>query len=229
MKTDQFEIILVTNDSPDWIKKQIRTIYEQSFPKYERRSFDLVVNLYSEQKYLSRGFILACLKETCVLGFSAGTLFGETGITYLSILATRAEFRGCGVGSYLMQQTNQFGESIIRKSFFQEYRGMVWEVERITPALTSEEQQKRKRRISFYERLGATQLVDFTVPPLSLGYPEIPCTLMVLQKTTAASPYDWLDTAAVFAYKLTRDHPSYIQALRLIDETKTLSVDRIAG
>lgn len=136
--------------------RQALTIYRESFPENERHR-DAVV-----AQRLENGFYQLWIGEDSsgVAMFALLHKLTETGFVLLDYIALRRDVRGGGAGS-------QFCQRIIER-FFAGGERLLLEVE--DPNF-GDNRQERVRRLDFYRRLGARELLDvpYKMPPLAYG------------------------------------------------------------
>jgi ribosomal protein S18 acetylase RimI-like enzyme len=122
--------------------KQLRLIYEHSFPPEERQPFE---SLVSSARSGGKRLLLAESRDG-VVGFAVtGELACDVWV--LDYLAVRESERGSGIGGRLLRE-------ITERLRTEKRRGLLFEVE--PEDLGSErEREQRRRRIRFYKRAGA--------------------------------------------------------------------------
>jgi len=165
-------------------------LYQNTFPANERISPEAFRNAIqaraagNEQRGRSGHFIIA-QQEDDVVGMAYCRYFERTPsgeplhLGYLLYLAVEERLRGHGVGAHFYQAViaTLQADAVCRGGSL---CGVIYEVER--PDLASSEQDKsnRRRRIQFYERLGARILdgIDYTQPAVSEDQHPVPLHLM---------------------------------------------------
>lgn len=143
----------------DW-----RTLYERSFPRDERMSLEELDVMIKRQLVLvhrttdSEGNLLCFSIVTPMSNFSL-----------LAYIATDQTRRSSGVGSKHMRALI----ALLKKSY-PTHRGLFLEIESTREAgLSQTEELERKRRLTFYERLGCKRLLgaDYLLPSYVPGSP----------------------------------------------------------
>lgn len=142
--------------SDDW--RLIRELYEASFPIEERRDWALV------QRPQRSEFALYKMSDEAHSFIGFATLWHLPSCLYVEHLAIRADLRGGGLGTAVVQALLQESDS---------ERPLLLEVE---PAEAGE---LAHRRIAFYERSGLQLLpYDYIQPAYSDDLPEVVLRLM---------------------------------------------------
>ncbi|MGF9696271.1 GNAT family N-acetyltransferase [Paenibacillus sp. MABNR03] len=147
---------------------QVFEILKQSFPESEYRE-------YAEQKKLLSNPLYRLLTEENgqneVIGFLAGWEF-ET-FRYVENVAVSPSIRGSGIGKQIMERFMKESDMPV-----------ILEVELPDDDL-------RRRRIGFYERLGF-RLEDYTYvqPALRAGQPAMPLQIMSYPKGLTSSEFE---------------------------------------
>jgi ribosomal protein S18 acetylase RimI-like enzyme len=118
-------------------------LYEDAFPKEERREFDLQQQIMNDANY---HFDIVTV-DGIFVGFILWWQF--EGLKYIEHLATPIEYRGKG-----------YGKTIVEQFIAESYEAIILEVE--LPDCDSS-----KRRIAFYERLGfKLNMLDYKQLPM---------------------------------------------------------------
>ena len=137
----------------------VRAIYEQAFPVRQREAFDSLLEAARE----GDGLTLVATEAGEVVAFAALSRLKRVACSFLEYYAVLEGRRGGGLGrllwAELLRYLDRSGESA----------RLVFEVEDPAEAdADPEEQHTRRRRIRFYERLGAVILPvhDYVVPNL---------------------------------------------------------------
>jgi GNAT superfamily N-acetyltransferase len=163
------------------------TVYADSFPSDERRSFDQQMALIEEESYS----VIDIFHGGCYAGFIA--CWDLESFIFIEHFAIRKELRGMGIGQAFLWE---FLEDVPVP--------VVLEVE--LPRGESE-----ARRISFYERLGFSYSgFTYMQPPYVRGGNYVPLSLMTYPK-----PFDFDELSAAKDTIFTRiyDSGSHISTL----------------
>jgi len=125
----------------------VRRIYEEGFPPYQRADFAEV-----SERRRSDEFALALVREDQACGFAMLRSLGDTGWVYLRYFVVDRRLRGQGLGGVLWDQLT----ARLRAAGF---TLLVLDVDDpAEPGQQPAETAIRSRRISFYERHGARLL-----------------------------------------------------------------------
>lgn len=148
---------------PALIPAELRTLYFDSFPPEERRSWESIMELTDDRS--SPFNLTVILRDGMTAGFITWWRLG--GARYVEHFAIIPAMRGGGLG----------GEAI-RNFVAADPMPVILEVE------PSGSNDMADRRIAFYERCGFTGHRDFEYiqPPYSPGLPEVPLMLMTSGK-----------------------------------------------
>ena len=148
---------------PALIPVELRTLYFDSFPPEERRSWESIMELTDDRS--SPFSMTVILRDGMTAGFITWWRLG--GARYVEHFAIISAMRGGGLG----------GEAI-RNFVAAVPMPVILEVE------PSGSNDMADRRIAFYERCGFTGHRDFEYiqPPYSPGLPEVPLMLMTSDK-----------------------------------------------
>ncbi len=139
--------------------KKIKKIYENSFPPNERRAFEKVIDLLADKRFC----LSTIMFETEVVGMFSQWDFGS--FVYIEHFAISEEYRGNGLGSYILQNFIQ-----------EENRQIVLEVE-------LPEDEVSLKRIKFYEQFGFSICREpYTQPPYDKDKEAIPMLIMYKQE-----------------------------------------------
>lgn len=149
---------------PALIPAELRTLYFDSFPPEERRSWESIMELTDDRS--SPFNMTVILRDGVTAGFITWWRLG--GARYVEHFAIIPAMRGGGLG----------GEAI-RNFVAADPMPVILEVE------PSGSNDMADRRIAFYERCGFTGHRDFKYiqPPYSPGLPEVPLMLMTSDKS----------------------------------------------
>lgn len=149
---------------PALIPVELRTLYFDSFPPEERRSWESIMELTDDRS--SPFNMTVILRDGVTAGFITWWRLG--GARYVEHFAIIPAMRGGGLG----------GEAI-RNFVAADPMPVILEVE------PSGSNDMADRRIAFYERCGFTGHRDFKYiqPPYSPGLPEVPLMLMTSDKS----------------------------------------------
>lgn len=149
---------------PALIPAELRTLYFDSFPPEERRSWKSIMELTDDRS--SPFNLTVILRDGMTAGFITWWRLG--GARYVEHFAIIPAMRGGGLG----------GEAI-RNFVAADPMPVILEVE------PSGSNDMADRRIAFYERCGFTGHRDFKYiqPPYSPGLPEVPLMLMTSDKS----------------------------------------------
>lgn len=149
---------------PALIPVELRTLYFDSFPPEERRSWESIMELTDDRS--SPFSMTVILRDGMTAGFITWWRLG--GARYVEHFAIIPAMRGGGLG----------GEAI-RNFVAADPMPVILEVE------PSGSNDMADRRIAFYERCGFTGHRDFKYiqPPYSPGLPEVPLMLMTSDKS----------------------------------------------
>jgi GNAT superfamily N-acetyltransferase len=114
-----------------------------------------------------------------VAGLAFFGYFRRQNLGYFAYLATRTDLRGRGLGAWLCGQVFEAVRQLAQAEAGADPRLIFWEVRRPEDAADEAEAERRRRRIAFYERLGARLLpIDYTCPPVTEGQPPVAFTVM---------------------------------------------------
>lgn len=154
---------VTSTDDP--VLAKVHTLYHNSFPKEERRPWELLTNLINTQFPYFK--LLVAYDETgCFMGFM--TMWRLPRAMYVEHLATEPDVRGKGIGGELIDYA-------IKEAGNQP---LVVEVE------LPESGPEAPRRIAFYKRHGFEPMDDFTYfqPPYAPGLPDVQLLLMTTRQ-----------------------------------------------
>jgi GNAT superfamily N-acetyltransferase len=178
------------------------SIYESSFPDEERESPDKLLGSVAS----GRGHLLLARDgNSRMLGFALMSDLGE-GVSLLRYLVVDGALRDRGIGTRLVAAAREWLGATSRC-------GMLLEVEPIEHEDAGERRQRR-RRVEFYERMGACYVEcapDYRMPSMTTGLP-LPMKLMWIPGADAPPPTGEHLRSAVSSlceheYDLHRDHP----------------------
>jgi len=150
--------------------KKIRKIYENSFPPDERRDFKKLKSLLVDPRFS----LAAIVFEDEVVGLISNWDFEH--FVYIEHFAVAREFRGNGLGTYVL------------KSFMQqEKRVIVLEVELPEDATSF-------KRIKFYKGFGFRLCEEtYIQPPYDKGKQALPMLIMIANESEAALPFSKIE------------------------------------
>jgi GNAT superfamily N-acetyltransferase len=137
-------------------------IYESSFPPYETRPTEKVVEM------LENGcnyHLFVSLDNRKVIGISLMYTMSDLGIGLLDYIAVTSEKQRKGIGTQLFNYTLKKFKSYVHNGI-----GLLMEIQKEN-GRDRQESVARKKRICFYMRLGAKILggVNYLLPPLQHG------------------------------------------------------------
>lgn len=149
----------ITLSDSSLIPESLRTLYFDSFPPEERRSWESIMQLTDDSS--SPFNMTMIMREGEIAGFI--TWWRLNGARYVEHFAVIPAMRGGGLGG-----------KAIRNFVAADPMPVILEVE------PSGSNDMADRRIAFYERCGFTGHRDFMYiqPPYSPGLPEVPLMLM---------------------------------------------------
>lgn len=134
------------------------TLYTESFLPIERIPVESIVSMLKEDK--NYHMYVTKIKDVTV-GFSLLYVFGDLKIGFLAYMAVDQKYRGKNIGSQIFYHVFEECKKLIDTPI-----GLLMEIQR-SDVGNVEEATKRKKRISFYSRLGANLLKDvnhFLIP-----------------------------------------------------------------
>lgn len=144
--------------------RELRSIYETSFPPQEREKFSWVFEL-------DRGQVFWLAIQNCkIVGFAVAVSISES-VLFLEYIATQASYHSTGIGRQLLDR-------ILTDSLEWFKQHIVFEVEEPSKAPYPE---LARRRIDFYTRWGATPircLQRYYMPSFVAPDQTIPMILM---------------------------------------------------
>lgn len=158
---------------------EVSQLLETTFPDCERESIpDFLTDLEA-----NRGpslWVMTC-EDGYFIGFARGFVFQSSCRGFVVHVALVQERRGKRFGEQLLKCVNEE-----MRASCEGYEGMYLEVERLEDAATDAELEARRKRLAFFDRLGArlvsSQLVQ---PPSQPGQPPVPLNLLFWGETTA--------------------------------------------
>lgn len=112
-------------------QKEVRRIYETSFPVDERRDYDSLLQLVEQEEAFNLEVVY---RDDVVVGFISSWHFDAW--RYVEHFAVEAAVRGCGIG-----------QEVLRRFLDSDVKPVVLEVEPPTDATS-------RKRIEFYKRQG---------------------------------------------------------------------------
>lgn len=152
---------------------RVHTLYHNSFPKEERRPWELLVNLIETQFPYFK--LLAAHDEAgSFVGFI--TLWNLPTALYVEHLAVEPSLRGSGSGGIIIDEAIRLAGDL----------PLVLEVE------LPETGPDAPRRIAFYKRHGFEAMEDYTYfqPPYAPGLPDV--QLMLMTTRPLADPNEFV-------------------------------------
>ena len=192
-------------------RERVRVIYEEAFPEWERGPFDQLVAAARRGERHD----LVALDAGLPVAFAALARLQEVDCMYLEYLAVADDRRGQSLG------TTMWGQLLAVLADRDEPLRLVFEVEHPeADGIAPTEAELRRRRIHFYERLGAAPLPypGYLVPNLVDGGTE-PMQLMYADCSPAPQPRPRGEAVrqlvlALYAagYDLAKDHPLVVRA-----------------
>ena len=149
-------------------------LYDCSFPASEREPHDVILKTVRDEA----GLVVRARSEGKTNGFSVVHLLtGPPPAVFLVYLAIRPAYRSRGLGSELFEETWRLA-SARQADDKPTSSGMIWEVEIPELAKTADERDGRRKRIRFFERLGASVMeAQYEQPPVD-GKGTVPMHLM---------------------------------------------------
>ena len=184
-----------------------RRIYEDSFPLRQREPFDELIT--SIQAGDSAGWVQ--LDSESTIGIAV-ILPMSVDWQFLEYFAVDSSIRGKGYGTALWEA--MLHEDAVRR--------LIFEVEDPDDATDPAEREIRRRRIAFYQRLGATLVdhVHYVVPDV-IGSRTEPLLLMWHDPTRATldvpTLVNLLEALYCEGYGLSPDHDLLTAALKSLD------------
>ncbi len=143
-------------------------IYNNSFPKYEKRSsIDLKLNLIKDGEKLTGGKI-----DNKIVMMSLVWPVPDYEFLFLDSIAVDENYRNNGIGTDFMKRIfSLFGDN---------YTKIIFE----TKPISDDSDSSVNKKINFFTKLGAKKLTGFKyyVPSKILGKPPEEMTLMVISK-----------------------------------------------
>lgn len=133
-----------------------RRLYEAAFPAGEREPEEKLQRLMAEGKLL---YHRTLTEQGDLLGFTMVSL--ASNFSFLAYMATDPARRSSGIGSKHLKRLVE-----VLKEQFPNHIGLFLEIEATDPdtiELTEEERVIRKRRLAFYQRVGARVVCDQAV------------------------------------------------------------------
>lgn len=138
-------------------QKEVRRIYETSFPADERREYDSLLQLVTAEEAFNLEVVY---RDDAVVGFISSWHFDEW--RYVEHFAVDAALRGCGIG-----------QEVLRRFLDSSERPVVLEVEPPADAAS-------RSRIEFYKRQGFVlhDTYSYMQPPYDPGKNPVELFLM---------------------------------------------------
>ena len=165
----------------DLFWKSFLSLYQESFPDYERRPLSDLTRLLEMQK--SRYRLLAILEDDRFVGFFG--LWSFDRYVYVEHFAVASENRGTGVGTNALRMLQE-----------SENLPFVLEVE---PPID----EQTRRRVSFYERMGfCLSDVYYWQPPYSSGLDGLELRLMFYRQNEITEIQDIVHDIHAVVYNL---------------------------
>ena len=156
------------NALPPAARNRVREIYEEAFPEAERDPWQEIIDAATSPVHV----VTVAMDADRPIGFFSAMRFESVPVAYLAYLAVDRDQRGRGIGETL------FGW--FEAAYEGDGAGLFWEVEAREADGASEEQRGfARRRVAFYERLGAIVLPGGVRDvPTSDGVGTLPMELM---------------------------------------------------
>lgn len=150
---------------------ELKELYETSFPLHERRSWAAQVVLYNSGQL--RLHIIESENQ-----FAGFVFYWQlSGFIFIEHFATRQEWRGKGMGTFVMSW------------LIEKFSTIVLEAE--PPEVSAE----ATRRVQFYERLGFTRFADaYAQPPYHNGDEYTPMLLMYVNLDVTKHSFEKIKT-----------------------------------
>lgn len=158
-------------------------LYAESFPSTERESPEVVLATLRA----GTGFVLRGRLEKLTIALASVHLLRQPPMPFLVYLAVAPAWRSKQVGTAIFERTWSAAASRYREEGSAS-PGMVWEVEIPELASDQHELEQRRRRISFFEALGARILPQRYFQPPVDGIASVPMHLMFLAAPGAPLP-----------------------------------------
>jgi len=131
-------LIIKPRGIADWLK--IYRLYLKAFPKYERKPFSVIYNMYKKGKT----DVWYCMSKGHFAGF--GATINSSGVILLDYFAVASSCRGQGIGSAIL------------KSFMEIYEDKGFFVEIESTFVHSENSDERIKRKHFYLENGLEEM-----------------------------------------------------------------------
>ncbi len=158
---------------------EISQLLETTFPDCERESIpDFLADLEA-----NRGPSLWVMTshDGYLIGFARGFVFQASRRGFVVHIALVPESRGKRLGEQLLKRVNEE-----MRTSCEGYEGMYLEVERLEDAVTDAERESRRKRLAFFDRLGARLVSSELIqPPSQPGQPPVPLNLLFWGETAA--------------------------------------------
>jgi GNAT superfamily N-acetyltransferase len=159
----------------------VRLLYDTAFAADERVPWERLWHWYMilDENFRSVFWIAVTAGHGEVIGLAFFGYFRQQNLGYFTYLATQPDLRGRGLGAWLCEQVFEAVRQLAQVERGTDPRLIFWEVRRPEDAADAAEAEYRRRRIAFYERLGAGVLpIDYTCPAVAEGQPAVAFTLM---------------------------------------------------
>ena len=188
-----------TIDCPDPLvlgaDTELWRLYNDAFPRDERDPVHVVLKTVETAKGLA--FRLCLHGHT--IGLALTHLLTEPPAVFLVYLAVAARFRNIGYGQTLFHHATAMSVSQLTALSGQLPVGVIWEVDPPKAAHNSDEELRRRRRVEFFERIGAHVILrPYQQPPLNGGQP-VPMSLMFQPVGLQQQPDDETVRALIYA------------------------------
>lgn len=159
---------------------QVSHLLKVTFPECERESIpDFLADLEA-----GRGHILWVLTNPSeqFLGFARGIVFPRIKRGWVVHVALDPQHRGCGLGDVLLKLV--WDEM---RASCEGFEGMYLEVERVEDADSELEREGRRKRLAFFDYLGARLVAsEYIQPPSQPGQPPVPLNLLFWGESAVA-------------------------------------------
>ena len=157
----------------------VQAIYDQTFEDDERVPFEALLRWMSRERDYIRPEMRILLWNGRAIALSAYGYLPEHAFGYLAYVAVAESLRGQGHGAWLCEQAFARIREMGHDARRQDPRLTFWEVRRPEDPVPADEQEHRRRRIRFYQRLGAQVLpVEYLCPPIDEVQPAVSFHLM---------------------------------------------------
>lgn len=145
-------------------KKNLYSYYIELFPEEERQPIKILKKLY--KKGMEK--ILKIVDGDATVGFLIYDVLEDNPYVWLAYFAVLPEYQNQKYGSKTIP---------LLKEFFRDYECIYGEVEKRGMGIDESENEKRDRRVKFYQKLGFTFLEDCDISLWDVVY--TPCLLEI--------------------------------------------------